>query len=661
MNDQQKLGELLANQEWRLNNLYYIIDKNANKVRFEMNIFQEEVYKNLHYNNIILKSRQLGLSTFVEIFILDNLLFRSNITAGIIDATLPDAKKKLDKVKFAYENFALDYPTLREEFLKIRKVVKSNEQEFELNNGSSVTADTTFRGSTIQILHISEYAKICKRDVIKAQEIKTGAFNAVGKGQYIFVESTAEDAEGHFYELSTQAEKLSIEKTELSPLDFKFFFFPWWKEVGYKLQLPIGGFVFSQESKEYFNLLETSGIKLTDSQKYWYVKKKEVLNDDIKKEYPSTSLESFEASTEDKYYKKEMLAIRARNQICEFDIQIGHEIDTYWDLGRSKDGYTSIIFLQTIGKELRIVDFLEGMDEHISFYAQELKKKQYFYGKVWLPHDSLYNLLGSEKTIFRQMQDFGFKCGVVKKLGEDIGINEVRKILPSCWFRKSTTVRLIEHLEKFSKKWNEQLGRYTGPREDEHIHACLTEDTLVLTDKGNVLIKDINIGDMVWTPCGYSKVYNAGPTKIASKVIKIETIDGVVLKCTPEHEIFTNRGLVRADELRYNDVIWKQIDQKRLSSTISFTNFRDDIMSLHLFPQDQNSVTAIAKLTIEDLNKEVYDLSVEKHHCYLANGILVSNCDAFRYLAVNQREKRGGMRPIFKIKQNDSGGFLAYN
>lgn len=30
--------------------------------------------------------------------------------------------------------------------------------------------------------------------------------------------------------------------------------------------------------------------------------------------------------------------------------------------------------------------------------------------------------------------------------------------------------------------------------------------------------------------------------------------------------------------------------------------------------------------------KPVYDLTVENHHCYYANNILVSNCDSFRYL-----------------------------
>jgi hypothetical protein len=34
----------------------------------------------------------------------------------------------------------------------------------------------------------------------------------------------------------------------------------------------------------------------------------------------------------------------------------------------------------------------------------------------------------------------------------------------------------------------------------------------------------------------------------------------------------------------------------------------------------------------------VYDLTVEKHHCYLANGVLVSNSDSFRYLSMAWRK-----------------------
>ena len=45
-------------------------------------------------------------------------------------------------------------------------------------------------------------------------------------------------------------------------------------------------------------------------------------------------------------------------------------------------------------------------------------------------------------------------------------------------------------------------------------------------------------------------------------------------------------------------------------------------------------------------NPLVYDLTVEKHHCYRANGILVSNSDAFRYLAMGLRAEVAKPAPI---------------
>ena len=47
--------------------------------------------------------------------------------------------------------------------------------------------------------------------------------------------------------------------------------------------------------------------------------------------------------------------------------------------------------------------------------------------------------------------------------------------------------------------------------------------------------------------------------------------------------------------------------------------------------------------------RPVYDLTVEHHHCYIANGLLVSNCDAFRYAAIvadSLSNSNGSMKPI---------------
>ena len=475
MTEQQAAVELkkkLGDREWRLDNLYYVLNKKGNKVPFKLNFFQKKLYKSMWYLNIILKARQLGFSTFIAIFILDMCLFNSNIKGGIIDVTLPDAVKKLGKIKFAYEHFAEHMPEFATEFKKIRTIAKNNEQELIFDNGSTIYADTTFRGDTLQILHVSEHAKICKKDPIKAKEIRTGALNAVATGQFVFIESTGEDGEGDFYDMCKRAELLHLQGLKLTELDFKFFFFPWWQDPDYALEMP-AGFGFSEPSRKYFNALEREhGITLTNDQRFWYVKKKESQDEDMKREFPSTSQEPFEATDEDKYYKDIIINLKVDKQVCEFPIEQGVEIDTDWDLGRSD--YTSIIFSQRIGKEIRIVDFFEGQGEALPFYTEVLKRKDYLWGTFYLPHDAANDVLSSEKNILQQMQDvWGMsKVEVVPKLDIDVGINEVRKILPKCWFRTSTTKPLTDHLELYQKKWNEVMGVYTGPKHNQHSHAA---------------------------------------------------------------------------------------------------------------------------------------------------------------------------------------------
>ena len=97
----EELSKRLQNREWRLDNLYYILNKSGKKVKFSMNLAQKHLFSNLWYLNVILKARQLGFSTSIDIFILDYLLFNKNKQAGIIAHTLDDAKYLFEsKIKF---------------------------------------------------------------------------------------------------------------------------------------------------------------------------------------------------------------------------------------------------------------------------------------------------------------------------------------------------------------------------------------------------------------------------------------------------------------------------------------------------------------------------------------------------------------------------------
>ena len=88
----QGFNETFGNWCWRLNNLYWITDKEGRRTKFRMNWAQEALFNDMHYLNVILKARQLGFTTFIQIFMLDQCLFNSNIRAGTIAHRLDDAQ-----------------------------------------------------------------------------------------------------------------------------------------------------------------------------------------------------------------------------------------------------------------------------------------------------------------------------------------------------------------------------------------------------------------------------------------------------------------------------------------------------------------------------------------------------------------------------------------
>ena len=98
-------------------------------------------------------------------------------------------------------------------------------------NGSSYRVSTGFRSGTYQRLLVSEFGKICAKSPDVAKEIVTGSLNTVSSDQIIAIESTAEGRESYFYDYCKIAEANQIAGKKLSPMEFRFFFFPWYDNL----------------------------------------------------------------------------------------------------------------------------------------------------------------------------------------------------------------------------------------------------------------------------------------------------------------------------------------------------------------------------------------------------------------------------------------------
>jgi hypothetical protein len=282
-----KLEEKLSSQRWRLNNLYQIKNKQGQMVPYKFNWAQERLYSEMHYLNIILKARQLGCTTFIDLLFLDTCLFNSNKNAGIIAHHQDDAKKIFE------EKILIPYENLDESLKAAIPTDTKSKSELQFANHSYIRVGTSMRSATLQYLHVSEYGITCARFPDKAQEIRTGALNTVQAGQIAFIESTSKGRIGHFPELWDQAYDLHKRMSKLSKLDWRIFFFPWFDEPEYEIE-PVG-MVFGARELEYFeDLAAKHNVHLSERKKAWYSKKWETLGPAIKQEYPSTPEEAWE-------------------------------------------------------------------------------------------------------------------------------------------------------------------------------------------------------------------------------------------------------------------------------------------------------------------------------------------------------------------------------
>lgn len=451
-----KLVDQFADWRWRLNNLYYITNEKGQRIPFRMNWAQESMFGDMHHLNVILKARQLGFTTFIQLYMLDQCMFFPTINAGTIAHTRTDAEAFFtQKVRYPYDHLP--------EGLKNRNpAVLDSARHLSFKNQSNLRVGTSLRSGTFQFLHISEFGKICAKYPDKAKEIKTGAFNTVHIGQVIWVESTAEGQEGEFFAMCERAQALQRRGDHLTPLDFKFFFYPWWKHPGYVLDPE--GVILTAENQEYFaKLQQEHGIHLSDEQKAWYVKKAEQQQDDMKREFPSTPKEAFEASIEGAYYSKEMAKVEQEGRICDLPIEnVGTE--TWWDLGMND--LMSIAWVQRVGPWLHFIDYYENSGEGLGHYAKELQDRQQKYGLTYTqhlwPHDGNVRILdekGRRRT--EVMRDLGYHVDIIER-GDTIGpgIQAVRDILPKARFHQERCQTLVRGLKNYRKEWDDKIGSF---------------------------------------------------------------------------------------------------------------------------------------------------------------------------------------------------------
>jgi len=193
-------------------------------------------------------------------------------------------------------------------------------------------------------------------------------------------------------------------------------------------------------------------------------------------EYNQEFLCDFGAALAGAYYKRQFIRVNKENRITRVPYESGYPVDISFDLGI--DDSTAVWFIQTIGRERRVIDYYECSGKGFDEIVPEIHEKGYMLRFAYLPHDVMVRSLETKKTRLETLKKLNLVPNrhnyiVVKRSSVEDGINEVRNIFSTFWFDEHKCSYGIACLQAYERVFDAKEGVFKGrPRHNWASHGA---------------------------------------------------------------------------------------------------------------------------------------------------------------------------------------------
>lgn len=169
---------------------------------------------------------------------------------------------------------------------------------------------------------------------------------------------------------------------------------------------------------------------------------------------------SFSAGLVGAVFAREIENLEKAGKITSVPYDPNYPVETAWDIG-VRD-FTSILFIQRVGYEWRIIDFYQNRNFGLDHYANVVNSRGYAYSRHIGPHDLAVREFGSGATTRRDIAlNHGIHFDVAPKMSEEEGINAARGLLPRCVIDANKCADLVECLRNHKREWDEEKDTYS--------------------------------------------------------------------------------------------------------------------------------------------------------------------------------------------------------
>jgi phage terminase large subunit len=203
---------------------------------------------------------------------------------------------------------------------------------------------------------------------------------------------------------------------------------------------------------------------------------------------------SFDAAIQGAFYADELRRAESEGRIGRVPVDRALPVHTAWDLGVSDS--TAIWFVQTVGKERRLVDYHEASGVGFDVYAKVLKEKGYVYGDHYFPHDVAVKEISSGNSRRDTLVGLGIEPTYDPAPGNVMdGINAVRRMLDSTWIDNERCVRGLDALKQYRREYDDKLKDWKQrPLHDWSSHGADALRTFAVAFQEKTKPLKLNLG-----------------------------------------------------------------------------------------------------------------------------------------------------------------------
>lgn len=167
-------------------------------------------------------------------------------------------------------------------------------------------------------------------------------------------------------------------------------------------------------------------------------------------------------------YYKEVSALRSSGRLCNAPYDPMLKVHVVCDLGFND--YMSLLLVQRVASEIRVIRYIEDRQRFIPSYSQELRDLNLNFGTLYLPHDGrAKHLTGTSAE--EQFRALGWAVEIVPNVDVEQGIRKAREVFGRVYVDRTHASDLLNRLGRYRRRVNSE-GQGSTPVHDDESHGA---------------------------------------------------------------------------------------------------------------------------------------------------------------------------------------------